>query len=50
MSLRRAHDDAVLTSEEIAMIRYALSASSNLLTWAAQHGSWRRSRPGGLSR
>ncbi len=39
MTLRRAHDDAVLTCEEIAMIRHALSACSNVLTWAAQHGS-----------
>ncbi len=39
MTLRRAHEDAVLTSEEIAMIRHALSACSNVLTWAAQHGS-----------
>ena len=39
MTLRRAHEDAVLTAEEIAMIRQALAACSNVLTWAAQHGS-----------
>jgi len=39
MTLRRAHENAVLTSEEIAMIRQALAACSNVLTWAAQHGS-----------
>jgi hypothetical protein len=39
MTLRRAHEDAVLTSEEIAMIRQALTACSNVLAWAAQHGS-----------
>jgi hypothetical protein len=39
MTLRRAHDDAVLTGEETAMIRQALVACSNVLTWAAQHGS-----------
>jgi hypothetical protein len=39
MTLRRAHDDAVLTSEEIAMIRQALAACSRVLTWAGQHGS-----------
>jgi len=39
MTLRRAHQDAVLTGAEIAMIRQALSACSNVLTWAGQHGS-----------
>ena len=39
MTLRRAHENAVLTSEEITMIRHALTACSNVLTWAAQHGS-----------
>jgi hypothetical protein len=39
MTLRRAHEGAVLTGEEIAMIRQALSACSNVLTWAARHGS-----------
>jgi hypothetical protein len=39
MTLRRAHDDAVLTSEEIAMIRQALAACSRVLTWAGQHRS-----------
>jgi hypothetical protein len=39
MSLRRSHEDALLTSEEIAMIRQVLAACSNVLSWAAQHGS-----------
>jgi hypothetical protein len=38
MTLRRAHENAMLTSEEIAMIRQALAACSNVLTWTAQHG------------
>jgi hypothetical protein len=39
MTLRRAHEDAVLTSEETAMIRQALGACAQVLTWAGQHGS-----------
>jgi len=39
MTLRRAHEDAVLTSEEAAMIRQALAACTTVLTWAGQHGS-----------
>ena len=39
MTLRRAHEDAVLTSEETAMIRQALAACATVLTWAGQHGS-----------
>jgi hypothetical protein len=39
MTLRRAREDAVLTSEEAAMIRQALAACSTVLTWAGQHGS-----------
>jgi hypothetical protein len=39
MTLRRADEDAVLTAEEIAMIRHALVACSTVLTWAGQHGS-----------
>jgi hypothetical protein len=39
MTLRRAHEDAVLTSEETAMIRQALGACAKVLTWAGQHGS-----------
>ena len=39
MTLRRAHEDAVLTSQDIAMIRQALVACSHVLTWAGQHGS-----------
>jgi len=38
MTLRRPHEDAVLTGEEIAVIRRALSACSQVLTWASQHG------------
>ena len=38
MTLRRAHEPAVLTGEEIAVIRRALSACSQVLTWAGQHG------------
>lgn len=39
MTLRRPHEDALLTSEEIAVIRRVLSACSQVLTWAGQHGS-----------
>jgi hypothetical protein len=38
MTLRRPHEDALLTSEEIAVIRRALTACSQVLTWAGQHG------------
>jgi len=38
MTLRRAHEPAELTAEEIAVIRRALAASSQILTWAGQHG------------
>lgn len=38
MTLRRAHEDAVLTAEEIVTIRRTLSACSQVLTWAGQHG------------
>ncbi len=38
MTLRATHHDAVLTSEEIAVIRRALTACSQVLTWAGQHG------------
>jgi hypothetical protein len=38
MSLRKTGQDAVLTSEEIAMIRRTLTACSHVLTWAGQHG------------
>ena len=37
MSLRRPHEDALLTSEEITMIRHALAACSNLRAWAGAH-------------
>ena len=39
MTLRRAHQDAMLTAQEIAVLRQALVACSNVLTWAGQHGS-----------
>ena len=39
MSLRRADEDALLTSEEIAMVRQVLVSCSNLLAWAGRHGS-----------
>ena len=39
MTLRRAHQDAELTAGEITVIRQALVACSNVLTWAGQHGS-----------
>ncbi len=39
MTLRRVHEDAVLTAGEAAMIRRALAACSDVLTWAGQHGS-----------
>jgi hypothetical protein len=38
MSLRKTGQDAVLTSEEIAVIRRTLSACCAVLTWAGQHG------------
>ena len=37
MSLRRADEDALLTSEEIAMVRQVLVSCSNLLAWAGAH-------------
>ena len=38
MTLRAPHQDAVLTGEEIAVIRRALTACSQVLTWACRHG------------
>jgi hypothetical protein len=38
MTLRRAPEPAVLTSEEIAVIRSALTACSQVLYWAERHG------------
>jgi len=38
MRLRGNHQDAVLTSEEITLIRRTLAACSQVLTWAAEHG------------
>jgi hypothetical protein len=37
MTLRATHQDAVLTGEEIAVIRQALAACSKVLGWAGQH-------------
>jgi hypothetical protein len=37
MTLRRPDQDAVLTSEEIAMVRGVLVSCSNLLAWAGAH-------------
>ena len=37
MTLRQPHQDAVLAIKDIAMIRQALAASSQLLSWAGQH-------------
>ncbi len=37
MTLRRAHEDALLTSEEIAMVRQVLVSCSDLLAWAGAH-------------
>ena len=38
MTLRAPHQDAVLSSEEVAVIRRALAACSQVLTWAGRHG------------
>ena len=38
MSMRQPYQDAVLAAEDIAMIRLALTACSQLLGWAGQHG------------
>jgi hypothetical protein len=37
MSLRRPADDAVLTGEEVQLIRQALVTCSRVLTWAGEH-------------
>ena len=37
MTLRRPGEDAVLASEEIAMVRQVLVACSDLLAWAGAH-------------
>ena len=37
MTLRRPDEDAVLTSEEIAMVRQVLVSCSHLLAWAGVH-------------
>jgi len=37
MTLRRPDQDAVLTSEEIAMVRQVLVSCSHLLAWAGAH-------------
>jgi len=36
MSLRRSYEDAVLTGEEVQLIRQVLSASYRTLTWARE--------------
>jgi hypothetical protein len=38
MTLRAPHQDARLTSEEIEVIRGALTACSQVLRWAERHG------------
>jgi len=38
MTLRQPYEDAVLAPEDIAMIRLALTACSQLLSRAGQHG------------
>jgi len=38
MTLRTPHQDARLSSEQIEVIRDALTACSQLLYWAARHG------------
>jgi hypothetical protein len=38
MSLRRPHEDAIVTAEEIAFIRRALLACSHALDWIAKNG------------
>jgi hypothetical protein len=37
MTLRQAHEDAILTGEDITFIRRVLSDCSSLLTWAGDH-------------
>lgn len=37
MTLRRTHEQGLLTGEEITVIRQALAACSNLLAWAGAH-------------
>jgi hypothetical protein len=37
MTLRRPGEDAVLTSEEITMVRQVLVSCSDLLAWAGAH-------------
>jgi hypothetical protein len=37
MTLRRPGEDAVLTSEEITMVRAVLVSCSNLMAWAGAH-------------
>lgn len=39
MTLRQPRQDAVLASEDLAVIRQALAACSAVLGWAGQHGS-----------
>jgi hypothetical protein len=37
MTPRRTHEDALLTGEEITVIRRALATCANLLAWAGAH-------------
>jgi len=39
MTLRRPDQDAVLTSEEITMVRQVLVSCSHLLAWAGAHAA-----------
>jgi hypothetical protein len=38
MSLRQSHEDALLFSEEVPVIRRSLAACSKLLAWAEDNG------------
>ncbi len=38
MTARRDHEDAILLSEELPVIRQALAACSKLLAWAEENG------------
>jgi hypothetical protein len=37
MTARQAHPDAVLSGEDVAVIRQVLATCSNLLAWAGAH-------------
>jgi hypothetical protein len=38
MTLRQAHQDAVLTAQDITLIRQVLCTCAEVLDWAGQHG------------